>query len=38
MLHLIFRFLEWFDSDHSDQPHLAPLLLVPVTLEKGNTQ
>ena len=37
MLHLIFGFLEWFDSDHSNQPHLAPLLLVPVTIEKGNT-
>jgi Protein of unknown function (DUF4011)/REase_MTES_1575/AAA domain len=37
MLHLIFGFLEWFESDHSAQPHLAPLLLVPVTIEKGNT-
>ena len=37
VLHLIFGFLEWFDSDHSNQPHLAPLLLVPVTIEKGNT-
>lgn len=37
MLHVIFGFLEWFDSDHSNQPHLAPLLLVPVSLEKGNT-
>jgi len=36
MLHLIFGFLEWFESDHSAQPHLAPLLLVPVTIEKGN--
>ena len=37
MLHVIFGFLEWFDSDHSNQPHLAPLLLVPVSIEKGNT-
>jgi hypothetical protein len=37
MLHLIFGFLEWFESDHSGQPHLAPLLLVPVAIEKGNT-
>ena len=36
MLHLIFGFLEWFESDHSARPHLAPLLLVPVTIEKGN--
>ncbi len=35
ILHLIFGFLEWFESDSSDQPHLAPLLLVPVTIEKG---
>lgn len=35
MLHLIFGFLEWFESENSDQPHLAPLLLVPVTIEKG---
>ena len=37
MLHLIFGFLEWFESDNSAQPHLAPLLLVPVTIEKGNS-
>ena len=36
MLHLIFGFLEWFESDYSARPHLAPLLLVPVTIEKGN--
>jgi Protein of unknown function (DUF4011) len=35
MLHLIFGFLEWFESESSDQPHLAPLLLLPVTIEKG---
>jgi hypothetical protein len=35
MLHLIFGFLEWFESESSDQPHLAPLLLVPITIEKG---
>ena len=35
MLHLIFGFLEWFESESSDQPHLAPLVLVPVTIEKG---
>ena len=36
MLHFIFGFLEWFESDNSAQPHLAPLLLVPVSIEKGN--
>ncbi len=36
MLHFIFGFLEWFESDHSARPHLAPLLLLPVTIEKGN--
>lgn len=34
MLHLIFGFLEWFESESSDQPHLAPLLLVPVEIER----
>jgi very-short-patch-repair endonuclease len=34
MLHLIFGFLEWYESDSSDQAHLAPLLLVPVEVEK----
>ena len=37
MLHLIFGFVEWFESDASDQPHLAPILLVPVGIEKGKT-
>jgi len=35
MLHLAFGFLEWFDSDYSSQKHLAPLLLVPVSLGKS---
>jgi very-short-patch-repair endonuclease len=35
MLHLIFGFLEWYESDNSDQSRLAPLLLVPVTIEKA---
>jgi very-short-patch-repair endonuclease len=35
MLHLIFGFLEWFESEDSDQSRLAPLLLVPVQLERG---
>lgn len=34
MLHLVFGFLEWFESDDSRQPHLAPLVVVPVTVER----
>ena len=29
-----FGFLEWFESDDSDQPHLAPLILVPGELDR----
>jgi len=29
-----FGFLEWFDSDNSDQAHLAPLVLVPGELDR----
>lgn len=35
MLYLIFGFLEFYDSDNSERPLLAPLISVPVTLEKG---
>jgi very-short-patch-repair endonuclease len=34
MLHLVFGFLEWFESDDSRQPRLAPLVVVPVTVER----
>jgi len=41
MLHLAFGFLEWYESDNSDQPYLAPLIAVPVLIERaggaGNT-
>jgi hypothetical protein len=33
MLYLVFGFLEWYESDDSKQPHLAPLVIVPVTIE-----
>src|SRR5260370_39600525 len=33
MLYLIFGFLEWHESDDSEQTHLAPLVVVPVTIE-----
>lgn len=35
MLYLVFGFLEWYESDDSQQLHLAPLVIVPVTLERS---
>ncbi|HYC58056.1 MAG TPA: DUF3320 domain-containing protein [Thermoanaerobaculia bacterium] len=32
--HLAIGFLEWFESDGSDQPRRAPLILVPAELER----
>jgi hypothetical protein len=34
MLHLVFGFLEWYESDDSKQAHFAPLVTLPVTLER----
>src|SRR5262245_23087520 len=34
-LFLIFGFLEWYEEQKSDAPHFAPLLLVPVSINKG---
>lgn len=34
-LYLAFGFLEWFESVDSDQSRLAPLFLIPVSIEKG---
>jgi hypothetical protein len=34
MLHLVFGFLEWFESDVSEEAHLAPLLLIPVSIKR----
>src|SRR5262245_36420217 len=34
-LFLIFGFLEWYEEKKSDVPHFAPLLLVPVSINKG---
>jgi hypothetical protein len=34
MLYLVFGFLEWYESDDSKQPHLAPLVVLPVTIER----
>ncbi len=36
MLFLIFGFLEFYDSDDSERPLLAPLLSVPVALTRGD--
>src|SRR5688572_5088425 len=36
MLYLIFGFLEFYEREDSEKPTLAPLLAVPVGLEKGN--
>ena len=35
MLYLSFGFLEWYESDESSEARLAPLLLVPASLRKG---
>ena len=35
MLYLAFGFLEWYESESSTEPRLAPLLLVPVTMARG---
>ena len=35
MLYLVFGFLEYFDSEDSDKAVHAPLLSMPVTLDKG---
>ncbi len=35
MLYLIFGFLEWYESDDSTQPHLAPLVVLPVTIDRA---
>lgn len=34
MLYLVFGFLEFYDSDDSDRPMYAPLLSMPVSLER----
>ena len=34
VVHLAIGFLEWFESDDSDEPRRAPLILVPAELER----
>lgn len=36
MLFMMFGFLEFYESDSSDRPMLAPLLSLPVALERGD--
>jgi hypothetical protein len=38
MLYLTLGFLEWYESDDSEQTHLAPLLTVPVALNRGGAK
>ncbi len=38
MLYLTFGFLEWYESDDSRQAHLAPLLTVPVALNRKSAK
>lgn len=35
ILYLAFGFLEWYESNHSETPRIAPLFLLPVQLHKG---
>ena len=35
ILYLALGFLEWYEAQQSDQAHVAPLFLIPVTLKKG---
>ena len=34
MLYLVFGFLEWYESEDSKQAHLAPLVVLPVSIER----
>ena len=38
VLYLVFGFLEWYESEDSQQPHLAPLVAVPVTIDRRGTK
>jgi Protein of unknown function (DUF4011) len=35
MLYLVFGFLEWYESDDSQQPRYAPLVILPVTIDRA---
>ncbi len=38
MLYLTFGFLEWYESDDSQQSRFVPLLTIPVALERGGNR
>jgi len=38
MLYLTLGFLEWYESDDSHQAHIAPLLTIPVALNRAATK
>jgi len=38
MLYLVFGFLEWYESDDSNQPHFAPLVSMPVGMERSGAK
>ena len=35
MLYLVFGFLGWYESDDSRHPHVAPLVILPVSIERS---
>jgi very-short-patch-repair endonuclease len=38
MLYLIFGFLEWYESENSEQGHFAPLVVMPVTVDRSGSK
>ncbi|AHA28243.1 DUF4011 domain-containing anti-phage protein Hhe [Candidatus Liberibacter americanus] len=36
ILYIVLGFLEWYEADDYENPRLAPLFTIPVSLEKGN--
>jgi hypothetical protein len=38
ILYLAIGMLKWFEADHSDRPRYAPLILVPVELDRSNVR
>ena len=38
MLYLVLGFLEWYEAEDSQQPRYAPLLTVPLTLERNGAK
>ena len=35
ILYLVLGFLEWYEDENSNQPRIAPLVTIPVALERG---